>query len=62
MKATLSLILLALTGSESADWLSMVAGYLMQAAGMGAAMEMMRRNPDGDHTHVLTASAALFAG
>jgi len=53
--------LVTLTSGTAADWLSMVAGYLMQAAGMGAAMEMMRRNPDGDHTHVLTASAALFA-
>ena len=53
--------LVILTDSAAADWLSMIAGYLMQAAGIGAAVLLIRRNPDGDYTRMLTACAALFA-
>lgn len=35
--------LVALTGGSAADWLSMVAGYLFQAAGIGAAIPLLRK-------------------
>lgn len=52
--------LVALTGGMAADWLSMVAGYLCQAAGLGAAALWIRRRPDAPMTRVFAACAALF--
>lgn len=53
--------LVALTGTSAADWCSQVAGYLMQAAGMGATAWRLRRRPGADHTRLFTGVAALFA-
>lgn len=53
--------LVALTGAEAADWYSQIAGYLMQAAGMGATAWRLRRSPGADHTRLFNGVAALFA-
>lgn len=52
--------LLALTGGAAADWLSMIAGYLCQAAGLGAAALLIHKRPDGGHTRAFAACAALY--
>ena len=53
--------LVTLAGSAGADWLSMVAGYLMQAAGMGLVSLWLHRRPDADLRRGFTLAAALFA-
>ena len=53
--------LLALTGSPAADWLSMVAGYLMQAAGMGCAFLLLRKYPGGEKRRIFGGVSLLFA-
>lgn len=53
--------LTALLGVAAADWLSMGAGYLMQAAGMGIAVRRLRRAPNADHSRAFALCALLFA-
>lgn len=53
--------LTALALGTAADWLSMGAGYLLQAAGMGIAAQRLRRAPDADHSRTFAACALLFA-
>ena len=53
--------LMALTGSPAADWLSMGAGYLMQAAGMGYTVRRLRGAPGADHSRGFAQCALLFA-
>ena len=50
--------LVTLTGGQAADWLSMVAGYLFQAAGTGAAMLLLRK---GEHQRSFMTVLTLFA-
>ncbi len=53
--------LTALASSLAADWLSMGAGYLLQAAGMGIAACRLHRAPGTDHSRAFALSAVLFA-
>lgn len=53
--------LVALTGDRAANWLSMAAGYLFQAAGIAAAVGRLRRGGAGDYGSAMTAAALLFA-
>ena len=53
--------LVALTGSTLTDWLSMVAGYLVQAAGIGIAVAMLRRSPGCGLRRRFAPAALLFA-
>ena len=53
--------LVALTSGTTADWLSMVAGYLCQAAGLGTSAWLLRRRPNQPHTRAFAACMALFA-
>ena len=53
--------LTALVGSQAADWVSMEAGYLIQAAGMGIAVRRLRRATDADHSRAFALCAVLFA-
>ena len=48
-------------GTASADWLSLVAGYLFQAAGMGLVTLWLRRRPDASLRRAFTGATALFA-
>lgn len=54
--------LVALAGAAAADWLSMGAGYLLQAAGMGLAALRLRRSPNEDFAQRFTPVSLLFAG
>ncbi len=53
--------LVALTGDRAANWLSMAAGYLFQAAGIAAVVARLRRREAGDFGAAMTAAALLFA-
>ena len=53
--------LVALAGGQAADWLSMGAGYLMQAAGIGAVCWLTRGGVTGDYGRQFAIAAALFA-
>ncbi|MBR0368583.1 MAG: helix-turn-helix transcriptional regulator [Clostridia bacterium] len=53
--------LVALTGDRATNWLSMGAGYLLQAAGMAAAVGFIRRRGGGDFATAMTGAALLFA-
>ena len=53
--------LVALTDGAAADWISMAAGYLLQAAGLGLAALALHRDPDGDMQRPFAAASALFA-
>lgn len=52
--------LIDLAGSGPADWISMVAGYLLQAAGTGIVMLLLRRNPAGDLRRLIPVSVFLL--
>ena len=39
--------LVSLAGAEIANWGSMVAGYMFQAAGTGVTVFLLRREPEG---------------
>ena len=47
-------------GANAADWLSMVAGYLFQAGGLGAAYLWLKRKADGNHDRAFQAAAVLL--
>ena len=49
-----------LAGARTADWGSMVAGYLLQAAGMGAVFLWLRKRTAADHTRAFLAAVVLF--
>ena len=53
--------LIVLTDSASADWLSLVAGYLFQAAGLGGVALWLRRHPDASRNGPFRIAALLFA-
>ena len=53
--------LVTLLGSGAADWTSMVAGYLFQAAGMGLAVTMLRREDGADLKRRFTPAMLGFA-
>ena len=53
--------LVDVTGAAAADWYSQVAGYMMQAAGLGASAWLLRRRPGADHTRAFGGAVALFA-
>ena len=53
--------LVALTDAQTADWLSLVAGYLLQAAGMLLAVGWLRKRPDANHRQAAALTIALFA-
>ena len=53
--------LLALTGNRVADWISMVAGYLLQAAGTAVVALMLRRDPPDLPGRRFAGAALLFA-
>ncbi|MBQ8111451.1 MAG: hypothetical protein IJ124_14985 [Clostridia bacterium] len=53
--------MVALAGGAAADWLSMGAGYLFQAAGMGLVCLLLRRRPGADMKRFFTLSTLLFA-
>jgi len=53
--------LVAVMGGAALDWITMVLGYLLQAAGVGAACLLLRRNPAGNHPRWFTAILLLFA-
>lgn len=52
--------LVALAGGAAADWLSMVAGYLLQAAGMGAVVLLLRREPEANLRRYFRGAALAF--
>ena len=52
--------LIALAGGAVADWLSMVAGYLFQAAGLGVVVHLQRRYPGADRKKHFRTAALLF--
>ena len=53
--------LVVLLRSAAVDWFTMVAGYLMQAAGLGLIWLWLRRDPDRDHRRAFIIVCALFA-
>ena len=53
--------LVAIAGAERADWFSLVAGYLFQAAGMGAVSLWLRKKPAENHQRVFLVVTAVFA-
>ena len=54
--------LVSLAGATQADWFSLVAGYLLQAAGTGVTFLWLRKRPDGNHGRAfLTAALLLIA-
>ena len=53
--------LVTLAGGGLTDWLSMVAGYLMQAAGMGLVVLIARREPELDLRRRFMPAVALYA-
>ena len=53
--------LVGLTGSGAADWLSMVVGYLFQAAGMGGVICLLRRRPEATLLGHFRIASLLFA-
>lgn len=52
--------LVQLRDSAAADWWSMGAGYLMQAAGLGGAAWLLRKRPGEDLSRAFTVAALLF--
>ena len=52
--------LIDLTEGRASEWLSMVAGYLFQAAGMALTALYLRREPAGNHRRVFTLTTAAF--
>lgn len=52
--------LVVLAGAQGADWLSMVAGYLFQAAGMGLTAMWLKKKPDGNHQRSFLLVSVLF--
>lgn len=52
--------LVALAGAQGADWLSMVVGYLFQAAGMGLTAMWLKKKPDGNHQRNFMLVSVLF--
>ena len=53
--------LMDVAGGAAADWLSMVAGYLFQAAGMGGVALLLRRRPGADLKKCFRNAGLLFA-
>ena len=53
--------LMILSDGATPDWLSMVAGYLFQAAGMGLVSLWLRRHPDTPPGWAFAGTLALFA-
>lgn len=53
--------LVDLTDGATADWISMGAGYLCQAVGMGVVAYMLRRDPEADFKGRFRTAALLFA-
>lgn len=53
--------LVALAGSGAADWLSMVAGYLFQAAGMAITAHALKRRPGSDTRRQFQLALLAFA-
>ncbi len=52
--------LIAQAGGPTADLLSMVAGYTMQAAGLALVCLLLKRHPDGDGLHRLFVASLLL--
>lgn len=53
--------LMALLGGEATDWLSMGAGYLAQAAGLGLTTLALNKRPEADHRRWFTLALPAFA-
>ena len=53
--------LVFLTGNTATDWLSLVVGYLFQAAGAGIAILLLCRNPYTDFRRFYTPAVLLLA-
>ena len=53
--------LVALAGAPATDWLSMVAGYVCQAAGVGLTAWAVWRRPAPDHRRAFSGAVILFA-
>ena len=53
--------LVQLAGSPAADWYSMVAGYFCQAAGLGVAQYLIRRDPSDGAARAFSPAALLLA-
>ena len=53
--------LVALTEGVAPEWLSLVAGYLFQAAGMGAVALLLKRDPGADRQRAFSMAALLLA-